>query len=247
MAASAAARSRAARAAAIGAAALAGAGGLFLLGRAILREMAQDRAMDRTDDGDSPESHAQRLIGAFNPDTPFGWGTDEALVRDTVRAVPHKAFWEDVKTAYRRLSKGGNLMADMAGELSLEMMREINLIIDMLPKDRKEAESRDPRHVTAAQLEAWAERLKKAADYQASFLLPFGTDEQAIYAVLEELPYAKTACALDAVYRRRYGTGLLRMLTDEMAGSELNRAYQILISKPDAKGKTLTQALTLCQ
>jgi hypothetical protein len=224
-----------------------GGGLLFLVGREVYRSLAEEAALNRTDDEARPENFAQRLYNAFFPGTPFGIGTDEVLVRDTIRAVPHRKFWEDVKSGYKRLSRGRSLMEDMAGELSVQMKREIDLILSMLPDNARDAANRDPMAVSTAQLEAWAERLKQAADYEASWAWPYGTDEEAIYAVLEELPLARFACDLDRVYRRMHGHGLLQMLVEEMEGEELNKAYRIILNKPDAKGKTLTEALRLCQ
>jgi hypothetical protein len=231
----------------IGLAVAGGTAGLFLLGRRLYRDIGEDAALNRSDREDEPANYAQRLVNAFGNDMPLGLGTNEELVRDTVRAVPHLKFWEDVKDAYKRLTRGGNLMADLTAELSTQMLREVNLILSGLPKDAREAANRDPDEVTAAMLRAWAERIKVACDYEASFAWPWGTDEAAIHAVLEEVPNAKVLCSIDKVYRAAYGKGLLAQLTEEMEGDDLARCVKIIMDKPDAKGKTLTQALALCR
>jgi hypothetical protein len=231
----------------VGTAVAGGAAGLFLLARRLYRDVAEDRALNRSDGADGPESYAQRLINAFGNDMPFGLGTNEELVRDTIKAVPHEQFWNDVKRKYGDLSRGGNLMGDLTAELSTQMLREVNLIIADMPKDAREAASRDPDEVTAARLRAWAERIKLACDYEASFAWPWGTDEAAIHSVLAEVPTAKALCSIDKVYRAAYGKGLLAQLTEEMEGEDLARCVQIIMNKPDAKGKTLIQALALCR
>jgi hypothetical protein len=222
-------------------------GGLFLLGQHIVRNLNQDRAFQRTDDPNGPENTALRLFQAFHPDTPFGIGTDEELVRKTIQSIPHRDFLKDVERAYRKLTKGKGMMEEMEGELSIQMKHEIDMILRMLPDNKREAASRDPSKPTAAQFDAWAERIKAAADYEASFAWPYGTDEEAIYAVLRELPSARAACELDKTYRRKYGMGLLFQLTDEMEGEDLHKAYRILKDKPDAQGKTILQLLEACR
>lgn len=231
----------------VGTAVAGGAAGLFLLARKLYRDVAEDRALNRSDREDGPGNHAQRLINAFGNDMPFGLGTNEELVRDTVRAVPHLKFWEDVKREYHRLTRGGNLMGDLTAELSTQMRREIDWILAALPKDAREAANRDPGAATPAMLELWAKRIKAACDYEASFAWPWGTDEAAIHAVLTEVPRAATLCELDRVYRRLHGLGLMQQLTEEMEGEDLARCVQIIMNKPDAQGKTLTQALALCR
>lgn len=231
----------------IGVAVAGGAVGLFLLGRKLYRDRAEDAALNRSDKEDEPESYAQRLINAFANDMPLGLGTNEELVRDTIRAVPHLKFWEGVKDSYRKLTRGGNLMADLTAELSTQMLREVNLIISDLPKDAREAANRDPNEITAARLRAWADRIKAACDYEASFAWPWGTDESAVHAVLMDVPTAKALCSIDKMYRAAYGKGLFAQLTEEMEGDDLARCYQIIMQKPDVQGKTLTQALSLCR
>jgi hypothetical protein len=231
----------------IGVAVAGGAIGLFLLGRKLYRDMAEDAALNRSDKEGEPESYAQRLINAFGNDMPLGLGTNEELVRDTIRAVPHLKFWEEVKAKYHSLTRGRNLMGDMIEELSTQMLSEIKLILADLPKDARDAANRDPNEITAARLRSWADRIKAACDYEASFAWPWGTDESAIHAVLMDVPTAKALCSIDKVYRTAYGKGLLAQLTEEMEGEDLTRCVQIIMDKPDAKGKTLTQALNLCR
>lgn len=225
--------------------ALAG-GAAFLILRSIARGAAEKRAMNQTDDPNSPANYAQRLYNAFNPDTPFGWGTDEELVRDTIRSIPHQKFWEKVKSSYRKAYRGSNLMKDMQGELSRTMKQEIDLILEMLPANEKEAANRQEGEVNPKQLAAWAGRIRLASQHESSWIWPRGTDEAAIMAVFEELPLAETICPLDRTYRRLYNKSVLAELMDELDQSELQEVYQIILSKPDAKNRTLTQIALSC-
>jgi hypothetical protein len=220
--------------------------GLFVVGK-VVRNARYNKALAKTDDTADPAYFAQRILEAFNPDSPFGWGTDEVQLRKTIQAVPHRKFWDQVKVEYHKLSRGRNLLRDLESELSRTEKREISLILSQLPKDAREAANHDPRQVTTAKLQAWAMRIKAAADYEYGPLWPYGTDEDAIYAVLDELPTAATLCALDRIYRRLYHKSVFRELTDELDSSELARVYRIIMNKPDAYGKSFHEIINLCQ
>ena len=221
--------------------------GLFFLGRSIIRNAAFKSAVNKTDDIDNPENAAQRLINAFANDAPFGWGTDEVAIRETVRAIGHRKNWEAVKVAYKRLTKGRNLMNDLDAELSRSEKREIDLILSSLPANSNEAAQLSNGLVTTRQLDTWAERIYQASIYESSYLWPWGTDEDAIYAVLHELPKAATICQLEQTYKRKYSIGVMQQIFNEMQGEELNRAIRIIKNKPDVNGKTLQQIFGACR
>lgn len=223
---------------------LLGGGVAFLVLRSLVRKARYKNAIGKTDDVSSPENIAQRFVQAFNPDSPFGWGTDEELIRRTIQKVPHQKAWEEVKRAYQKLTKGGNLLDDMQQELSRSEKREMDLIISALPPNQRAADQTDPKQITPQQLSMWAERIQAAANYEASAIWPYGTDEQAIYAVLEEVPTGRGIYQLDQTYRGLFQKGLLKELTDEMSGSELAHAYQIIVNKPDVHDKKLTSVFS---
>lgn len=223
---------------------LLGGGVAFLVLRSLVRKARYKSAIGKTDDVSSPENIAQRFVQAFNPDTPMGWGTDEELIRRTLLEVPHLKAWEQVKRAYQKLTKGGNLLNDMQSELSRSEKREMDLILSALPPNQRAADQADPNQITQQQLDLWAGRIQAAANYEASAIWPYGTDEQAIYAVLQEVPTGRGINQLDQTYRRLFQKGLLRELTDEMSGSDLAHAYQIIVNKPDVHDKKLTSVFT---
>lgn len=219
---------------------------LFLLGREAIRKVNWKSAIDDTDNTESPAYFAQRLHQGMNPDTPGGWGTDEELIRRTIKAVPHRKFWDLVKVAYRRLTKGGSLMEDLAKDLSRSEKQGIDMILAVLPANEQEAQNQDPDEITPAKLHAWAVRIRSAAEYEASWIWPYGTDEAAIEEVLVELPSVAAACQLDQTYQRLYGKRLFQELRDELSVLELINAYAKLQSKPDGRGKSIAQIISSC-
>jgi hypothetical protein len=234
------------RAAVAGGVILLSGGLLFLIGRSIMRGAKYKASFNKTDDPTTPEYHAQRLYQGMNPDSPFGVGTDKEIIRATISSVPHRKFWESVKDAYRRMTKGGNLMDDLASDLSRTEKRDIDMILSVMPRDAKEAKDYDPSVVTQPRLEAWATRINAASQHESSWLWPYGTDEEAVYAVLRELPSALAACQVDRTYLQLFGKGMFTELNDELDSAELQTAYQIIMQKPDAQGKSFIQVIAAC-
>ena len=218
------------------------AGGLIL--RKAWRGLRYSAHISRTDDLSDPNSYAQRLNQAFHPQ---GGGTDEKLVREIIRAVPHKAFWNQVISTYG--SGGyGNLLADLEYELPEPMHREIMLIIDSMPDNSRDASSRTEGYYDSKMLQNWALRIKEACDYEYGWLWPWGHDFDGILAVFRELPYARVICEVDQYYRHFFYSGLWDELRDEFGGKiELLETLALeLMQKPDGKQKTIRELIALC-
>ncbi|MEM6271422.1 MAG: hypothetical protein AAF998_18445 [Bacteroidota bacterium] len=231
----------------IGAVVAGASGVLYLILRGVLKNQQYNRTVNASDDTGEPDWFANRIYDAFNPDTPFGWGTDEELVRDTISDVPHRKFWEQVKGKYFDLTKRtSHLMEDLEKEVSNHMKAEILAIIDSMPANQREANNRDPFQVTDRMLKNWAIRIKAGADYESTFFWPYGTDEEAIYKVLNELPNFAAFCMLNGKYFQLYGKSALTELSDEMSGEDLEKAYRILQSKEDAIGKSKLELVRIC-
>lgn len=201
---------------------------IFLIGRAVVRKIQQNRSFNQTDDYQSPSYFALRLKQAMENDNFFGFNTDEPLIRATLKEIPHLKFWDKVKTAYARLTKGENLMLDLDKDLSRHEKRGVDMILAVLPKDEKEAKARAGGLVTAEMLWAWAERIKAASDHESSWIWPYGTDEDAIYEIISELPTYQTIAALDRVYRQMFSIGLFDQLADELDSSEMMHVYELI-------------------
>lgn len=226
-----------------------GLGGLgFLAVRGTIRKNRYQSAVNKIDDPNEPEYYAQQFYNAFFEVEPFGWGTDVELIRETLQAIPHQAFFDQVKTAYLNLTKRTrHLLDDLRDELTVEEWNEIRQIIQLLPQNQREANQLQPGQYSTRHLEAWAIRIRSAANYETSFLWPFGTDEAAIYAVLRELPSLEAFCRLNQHYFQKYSKTVIQEILDELGGDDLARALTILKQKSDAKGKTYSQIAAQCQ
>lgn len=217
----------------IGLAALLGAGILFRSGQAIWSEWRKGRARRDLERPGSPAQVAMRLRNAIRNDNALGIGTDEEMIRRTlIDMVPHLEFWRDVIKSYKDFEGHGNLMDDLESDLSRTEWNEVQAILAQKPANGREAQNRPPGSYTQTDLLAWARRIKAASDYEAGWYWQWGTDEEAIYAVLRELPSQRAALELNETYKRTYGLSLVRQLEEELDSSERQKALNIIKSKP---------------
>lgn len=208
----------------------------------INRDRLRNRAFEQVDQYGEAADVALDLVNGINPDTVFGWSTDEVLIRETIRhKIPHLEFWEAVKESYNHLTDGGNLNEDLESDLSRNEWKEIKNILRTKPANARQAAN--PANVNDAQLDAWAERINAGANYVYWYGYR-GTDNEAIYAVFEDVPLVSILPALDRKYRSKYGKTLLAEIAYEMDQDEIKHIYQILTDKPDAKGKNLLAILS---
>lgn len=205
----------------------AAAGGLlFLIGRKVYRNAVSNHEAGKGLDDSAPASTAKQLWLAMSND---GWfGTDEVMVRETLVNVPSKEFWNKVVKSYWK-QYNRNLVDDLQGELSSTEFAEMKEIISLKPRTDKEALS-PAATVSEAQLASWANRLHQAFNL-TYWIWPYGTDEEAVYQVLKEVPDRKTMTLLNQSYQRQFTNTLDYDLRDEMSGGDLDKALQIINSK----------------
>lgn len=152
---------------------------------------------------DKHSTWAKQFIQAFDNDSWWGMGTNEALIRQTIRAIPSKEDFNKVAAKYKILTKGSVLVADLTSELSSTEYEEMLAILNSKPKKAKDAKPGgkiyDP--------EGWARRLHAAVNYHYWLGIP-GTDEDAIRLVFQEFPTQQAFYNTAAVYKRLYGVSL---------------------------------------
>lgn len=205
--------------------------GGFALAKWIKRER-RHAVFDRMTEAGSPAWVAQQLDNGIHPDSPFGLGTDEELIRRTIiSAVPHLDFWKQVERDYGRLNPGRNLNSDLESDLNRTEWDEIRSILAAKPRNQAEAQGRGASWYDERMLELWAKRIKNACDYEQGWLWPYGTDEEAIYAVFEEIPSMEALAELDKTYKRLYGLGLPEQLVDELDTDEKQNIMKIIKRK----------------
>lgn len=146
---------------------------------------------------DKHATWAKQFRLAFDNDMWWGMGTNEDLVRKTMREIPSIEDYEKVEKAYTALTQGGSLPADLADELSATEYEEILAIKMQKPKKAKDATGKP----TYSPL-SWAIRIKAALDY--TWMGIPGTDNEAILAVLNEMPTIKAFIETGLAYQKKY-------------------------------------------
>lgn len=161
----------------------------------------------------SAASYAQTLINAFE-----GMGTDEDSVYQTFADMPSQQFYSKVVKAYKDHPDGGNLGDDLGSELDTSELQTVKNILRAKPVKDGDKPNYDL-------LPDWSSRLTTA--YEGA-----GTDEDAIYKVLYEVPDKNGLLLLNQQFSKdNDGYSLFTMLDDELSGDDLQKAKTIIASK----------------
>jgi hypothetical protein len=203
-------------------------GGSFFIGRAIIRKVRSTSEEKKTYEEGNAATYAKQIKMAFENDMWFGWGTDEEALRKIIRAIPSKEELRKVISSYQKLY-ARSMMADMKDELTTNEYNEMLAIISTKPE----------RGTSSAQVEsnplqykAWAKRLRSAFGVSTWGFLPYGTDEDAIEAVLMEMPTQAAFMETAKTYKSEYNDDLLVDLKSELEFGEWGDMMSILNNKP---------------
>lgn len=174
---------------------------------------------------DEHATWAKQIKNAF--DNNGWWGTDEVLLRKTLRDIPSKEDFKRVQASYRKLYKGENLVNTMTGELKQTEYTEMLAIINAKPEKARDAKKGakiyDPY--------GWAKRIHAAVSYQWLGLF-WGTDEDAITAVAQEMPTRQSYFDTAQAYFSEYGLSLMSALRGDLDSSSIDRLRKIILAKP---------------
>ncbi|MBD3637204.1 MAG: hypothetical protein HUJ25_07635 [Crocinitomicaceae bacterium] len=174
---------------------------------------------------DSHATWAKLIQNAFDNN---GWpGTDEKLLRDTLREIPSKEDFRKVQVSYRRLFKGNNLVEVMTGELKQSEYNEMLAIINSKPEKAKDAQ----QGVVIYDPHGWAKRLNAAVNYRWAGIF-WGTDEEAIEAVIAEMPTQQAYLDTATAYSDLYGVTLAEDIIGDLSSYEIEKYRQIIRNKP---------------
>lgn len=173
--------------------------------------------------GDKHASWAKQIDNAFVNNG--WWGTDENLLRNVLREIPSKEDFRKVQKSYKKLSKGENLVTVMTGELKQTEYNEMLAIINSKPEKAKDAGAviYDPH--------GWAKRLNAAVNYNELGFL-WGTDEDAITAVIADMPTQQAFVDTAEVYKDLYGVTLMSDLLGDLDPIEIADYTKQVKSKP---------------
>jgi hypothetical protein len=199
-------------------------GATIFISSLVKKKQAVNEERKTLDDGGAA-TFAKQLKMAFEND---GWpGTDEEVIRTVLRRIASKADLKNVIESYQRLY-GESLLRDLKDELTSSEYNEMLAIISAKPDSYSSGSSTAP--LTASQYQSWARRLKAAFDTTYGFIP--GTDEEAIRAVMIEVPTQAAFQQVAYAYRSEFGSDLLQDLQAELEFWEYNPMMQIISNKP---------------
>lgn len=196
---------------------------IFLYGRKVVRKKVSDKEEDKSLGDDKYATWAKQIRNAF--DNNGWWGTDEELLRRTLRSIPSKEDWSYVKKSYSKIYKGANLVRDMTGELKQTEYDEMLAIINAKPAKKKDVK---PGQVIL-DFKGWARRIYAALSYNWIGLF-WGTDEDAVKAVFIEIPSQRAFKITAYHYRKMFGSGMVADLKADM--DDLDYYMRIIKRKP---------------
>ncbi|MFZ5552496.1 MAG: hypothetical protein ACOZCO_05215 [Bacteroidota bacterium] len=188
--------------------------------RKMVQEAVSNREETKTLEDGSSATIAKQIKMSFDNDG--WWGTDEEALRRALRSVQSKDDFDKVKKSYQKLYHR-SMLEDMADELTSTEYNEMLQIISAKPAKRGDK--------VVYNYDAWAKRLRSAMELYYMGMFP-GTDEEAIYAVFNEMPNATAWSKVKSAYTRIYGDDLYQDLIGEMWSSEIDE----LIAKVKKKG-----------
>jgi hypothetical protein len=199
-------------------------GGSLLLGTQLLKKVNASNEEKKTWEDGSAATYAKQIKMAFENDG--WWGTDEAALRKTFRAIPSKTVFKAAVVAYEKLYNR-SMLRDLKEELQSTEYNEMIAIIAAKPDTYQQG---DALPLTTLQYQSWARRLKAAFDISYG---PFpGTDEDAIKAVFMEIPTKAAFKKVQQAYQQEYAKNLLTDLKSELEFWEYAPMMKIIDAKP---------------
>jgi hypothetical protein len=205
-------------------------GGSFFIGRKLIRQARANTEEKKTFEEGNAATYAKQIKMAFENDMWWGWGTNEEALRKVIRSIPSKEEFKKVIHSYQKLY-ARSMMADMQDELTTNEYNEMLAIIATKPE---RGASTIEQQLSPEQYRAWAKRLRAAFSVNTWGFLPYGTDEDAIKAVLMELPTQAAFQQTANAYKQEYGDDLSRDLQSELAPWEMSEIMSLLKRKPKA-------------
>lgn len=203
-------------------------GGCFLIGRKVVRKLISNTEEKKAATEGNPADYAQRIKMAIENDNWFGWGTDEAAIRQVLTDIPSRDVFARTMSSYQKLYNR-SLMMDLKNDLASSEYNEMLAIINSKPE--KITKNYKPV-IDEQEYMGWAKRLK-AAFQETNWMIFGGTDEAAVKAVFMEFPTQSALLETAKAYKKLYGDDLIYDLKDELTTMEYAIMMSILKSKPE--------------
>lgn len=199
-------------------------GGAVIIGRKMILSSKANNEEQKTFESGSISASAKQIKMAFENDG--WWGTDVAALREAVKGIVSKDDFVRVMNSYSKLYNR-TLMRDMQEELKTTEYNEILAIIAAKPDT---VGASNANVIGPTQYLAWAQRLKAAFDIHYG-PLP-GTDEEAIRAVLLEIPSQYVFQQVAITYKQNYGSDLNDDMKGELEFWEYTPMMSLIKNKP---------------
>ncbi|NOQ75644.1 MAG: hypothetical protein GQ574_26790 [Crocinitomix sp.] len=152
------------------------------------------------------------------------FGTDENLIRKTLIEIPSRQDFEKVEKSYKKQFKA-NMSEVIRNDLSSTEYNEMKAIIDSKPLKAKDA------GIPIYDPNGWALRLNSAFNYQTWGWF-WGTDMEAVRAVLMEIPTQQGFVDTAEAYKAEYGVLLMDDLLGDLSISEIVEFTELIKGKP---------------
>lgn len=200
-----------------------GIGAIIYFGGRKIKKTKTDKSDSQSFKAGTPEYNAKQIKMFFENEHYLG--TDTTKLRHLLTKVASQEEMEKIRTEYKN-QNGTVLDNDLKKALQSSEFIEFSQIIAAKPKKAGQKVSGDILY------KSWAIRIKAAFDKQYT-IFP-GTDEQALKAVLFEIPTQRAFVNVGVAYYKEYGKQLLPDLKDELMSSEYYSFLKELSNKPKA-------------
>lgn len=198
------------------------AAGVFYFGVKLYKKQVANLEENKSFGADKHATWAKQIKNAFVNNG--WWGTDEVLLRNTLREIPSKEDIIIVRKSYKK-QFGSNMMTDLTDELKQTEYDEMLAIVNSKPEKRKDVGKQQGYDTYS-----WAKRINAAINY--NWLgFGWGTDEEAIKAVFMDMPTKRAFAQTATAYQKLYGTNMKADLKADM--DDLNTYLKIIWAKPE--------------
>lgn len=200
-----------------------GAAILIFFGYKMYQKVVSNSEKGKSFGEDEHATWADQIHNAITNDGVFV-GTDEVALRKTLIAIPSRQDFEKVEKSYKKQFKA-NMSEKIRGDLSTTEYNEMKAIIDSKPLKAKDA------GIPIYDPQGWAIRLNAAVNYQTWGWL-WGTDIDALRAVLLEIPTQQGFLDTAEAYKAEYGVLLMDDLLGDLSLSEIVEFTELVKGKP---------------
>lgn len=193
---------------------------LIIFTSKLIKGKIADKSDSKSFEAGTPQTIAKDIKMAL--DNKWDFGPDTKALRGILQRIKSKAELESVRAEYNKQFKKA-MYADIEGHVKSTEYVELYQIMQTKP-DKTGGKVAKP-----TLYKAWATRLKAAVDRKYTVFT--GTDEEAIKAVLYEVPTQQDFVEVGKVYLKDYHANIVTVLKSELSASEYVSIISIVTTK----------------